>query len=216
MLIQAGRYLVKHYLKNLEEDQIIEEFFNMDVIIGASPFGILERNRQWTRYLQAVQPFYDIIVVYAGQSHVVNTLSNDLPYMLKTPHFISLFLFPMEKTPTEIAQDYTTMEKRIKQQNLGLLDESFQINQEIQRLSSELQQTDGDCSDSSKPCWGVQDLPSNQDSAQRGSKEGVVFLPITGVKMPDINRPAPTIHEAQSKKQPQKKQDSLRYGNSYI
>ncbi|WP_428074628.1 hypothetical protein [Candidatus Avelusimicrobium luingense] len=35
-----------------------------------SDWGVLQRNRQWARYIKALSPFYDIIITYAGSAHL--------------------------------------------------------------------------------------------------------------------------------------------------
>lgn len=59
-------------LEKLSEQQLDKMIGTVD----ASTQGVLLRNKQWTQYLRAVKPFYDIVVVYAGNGHLN---SADLP-----------------------------------------------------------------------------------------------------------------------------------------
>lgn len=49
--------------------------------IFRSPWGVVQRNRQWTRYIRAAEPYYDIIIVWAGAGHTAfgpNTITEEI------------------------------------------------------------------------------------------------------------------------------------------
>lgn len=57
---------------------------NLIGYVGMSAYGVKLRNEQWARYIKAVKPYYDIIIVYAGQGHVDSEAASwqDLPQMV--------------------------------------------------------------------------------------------------------------------------------------
>ena len=65
------------------DDPLYNRWASAYQFIAISPFGVLERNYQWARRIKAAEPLYDLILVYAGNGHLNNTYSNDLPTLLK-------------------------------------------------------------------------------------------------------------------------------------
>lgn len=69
--------------------------------LGVSPWGVRERNREWARRIKILQPFYDIIIVYAGDGHLSNTYYMDLQPMVEQKDYLDITLYPMEELPEE-------------------------------------------------------------------------------------------------------------------
>lgn len=229
LLIQCGKYLIKRYLTRQEEDNIQEVYSVLEMTLGSSPFGILERNRQWVRYIKAVQPFYDIIVIYAGQGHLVNTLSNDLPSLLDTPDFVNLYFIPTEGTNPDEEQTYISVAENTDRQNLGVLEQSYELQDQTEQVLLDKMEMSGEWTDPNKPFWGKVNSFFPLYNKNIPGKEVIIYLPLTGVKMPEIQpvgKPQPQKAQPatpQTKKAlrvpapPKPKNlDSLRYGNSYI
>ena len=102
---KCGEYFVMQKHKTPEAELKREEFskaFQEDLatftfLVATSPFGVLERNRQWARYINAVKPFYDVVLVYAGYGHTNGTKINDLQAFIGTHDFASILLSPTEE-----------------------------------------------------------------------------------------------------------------------
>lgn len=87
---KIGRYLIM-MTKVLKPSFIsdpfhltIEEFDKLTGFIGASSVGMQQRNIQWASYINAVKPFYDIVIVYSGNGHTdgQGRTEHDLPDMV--------------------------------------------------------------------------------------------------------------------------------------
>ena len=245
LLAKTGRYLIQRALPRQEEENIINFLQETNMLVGTSPFGLLERNRQWARYIQAVQPFYDIIIVYCGSGHVVGTASTDLPNLLHVqdrPDTGFLFLVPTEYISPETIKFYTDAEEASRAQNLDILEAAKQLEKEQDQIVDSLsQQATGEWTDRTKPFWGESFAFIPHQTWPQPSNLYYIYLPETGVKMPQIKplpkKEAPAVSQPQ-KEQPAAKQpkklrtvpptvkgirapkpknpDNLRYGNSYI
>ena len=240
LLIQCGKYLVKRYLTRQEEANVQELYPVLEMTVGSSPFGILERNRQWVRYIKAVQPFYDIIVIYAGQGHIVNTLSNDLPALLDTPDFVNLVFVPTEDTNPDEEQTYISVAESTYRQNLGAFDQSYELKDQTDQVLLDQTEISGEWTDPKKPFWGQTNSFFPLYNKNIPGKEVLIYLPLDGAKMPQIKplpKKAPAVSQPQkvqpTDNQPKKLRtvpptvkgirtpkpknpDSLRYGDSYI
>lgn len=75
--------------------------------ISVSPWGRRERNREWARRIKTLQPFYDVIIVYAGDGHLNVTYYIDLQPMMGEKDFLNIMLYPTEQLPAEKEQQYT-------------------------------------------------------------------------------------------------------------
>ncbi len=82
--------------------------------LSRSNWGALQRNRQWTRYIQAVSPFYDIIITYAGSGHLSSGDSQDLPELIGE-EFVIFDFYAQERLPEKLEQFYDQVNK-IQQQ----------------------------------------------------------------------------------------------------
>ena len=61
-----------------------EQWEKIGGFVNVSTLGMKLRNEQWVSYIQAVKPFYDIVIVYAGNGHIdsENLPEFDLPILL--------------------------------------------------------------------------------------------------------------------------------------
>ena len=79
-----------------EQVEKIQRFFHYILrdFLYRSTWGVAKRNEQWTRYIQALTPFYDIIVVYAGNAHLDNNVYQEtsvLPKIIHRPYVLLNF-----------------------------------------------------------------------------------------------------------------------------
>ena len=49
-----------------------QEWQQLDGYVASSSLGMYLRNEQWSSYLRAVKPLYDVVIVYAGAGHVAS------------------------------------------------------------------------------------------------------------------------------------------------
>ena len=71
--IKLGNTLVSGIAKDKRKFQELSGYttpYEMFWFAAVSPIGVNERTLQWVRYLKAVRPFYDIIIVAAGKGHI--------------------------------------------------------------------------------------------------------------------------------------------------
>lgn len=83
-----------------------ERYMALQQNLGVSPWGVRERNREWARRIKILQPFYDIIIVYAGSGHLSNTYYMDLQPMVEQKDFLNITLYPMEDLPAAMQNYY--------------------------------------------------------------------------------------------------------------
>ena len=63
----------------------------------SNPYGVELRNRQWVSYIKAVEKYYDIIVVYAGNAHVdISGYRDSVALMLNPTQAVSISLYSTE------------------------------------------------------------------------------------------------------------------------
>lgn len=84
----------------------------LEQLAGASPFGVLERNRQWAKRIKAVEKNYDLILVYAGNGHMNTTYFVDLPPLLGTGDYANINLFPFDEHAMEAVKEYEDLDAR--------------------------------------------------------------------------------------------------------
>ena len=65
-----------------------------DSAINASWWGVQKRNEQWARYISAISPYYDVIVIYAGIGHIVSKFGGINPLLQKP--CIKIYTIPLE------------------------------------------------------------------------------------------------------------------------
>ncbi len=116
------------------DDPLYNRWASAYQFIGISPFGVLERNYQWARRIKAVEPHYDLILVYAGSGHLRNTYSNDLPTLLKCKDFAHIALFPTDPIDPAVEKYYET--RFLKGEQYTVTNEQ-QKNQEETRLQEQ-------------------------------------------------------------------------------
>ena len=91
---------------NLSQDPQDDLLLSAEQLIAVSPWGARERTHQWARRIKALQPFYDIILVHAGDGHINTTYSLDLAPMLKIKNYLLITLVPFKELPPDVAQEY--------------------------------------------------------------------------------------------------------------
>lgn len=162
---KCGRYWVSQQHK-IPESEMKNEFFSpsflndwedFSFLVSISPFGVLERNRQWARYINAVKPFYDIIILYAGYGHIDDTKMNDIQHFVGPHDFVSITLLPTEEgeiplSPEERSAMFSQAEKE------GIL--YSQLGQDVDQKKKELfmprLQIKGSWDNPNKPFWGYE------------------------------------------------------------
>ena len=113
------------------DDPLYNRWASAYQFIAISPFGVLKRNYQWARRIKAVEPHYDLILVYAGSGHLSRTYFNDLPTLLKCKDFANIELLPTDPTDQAVEKDYET--RFLKGEQYGITNNQQQ-NQEEARL----------------------------------------------------------------------------------
>ncbi len=95
---KMGKYMVCKQVLPHDGDNLHDLWLQYHFLLNISHSGRLERNRQWARYINAVKPFYDIVLVYAGRGHLNETYSNDLQPMVENADYVNILLYPIELT----------------------------------------------------------------------------------------------------------------------
>lgn len=141
VFVKLGKFLVAvtpqdklPLLKYKGCDALYTRWASADQFIGISPFGVLERNYQWARRIKAVEPHYDLILVYAGSGHLRNTYSNDLQTLLKCKDFAYIMLIPTDPIDQTIEKYYNT--RFLKGEQYAITNNQQQ-NQEETRLQEQ-------------------------------------------------------------------------------
>lgn len=116
------------------DDPLYNRWASAEQFIAISPFGVLERNYQWARRIKAAEPLYDLILVYAGNGHLNNTYSNDLPTLLKCKDCANIALAPTDPIDQAVEKDYET--RFLKGEQYGITNDQQQ-NQEEVRLQEQ-------------------------------------------------------------------------------
>lgn len=116
------------------DDPLYNRWASAYQFIAISPFGVLERNSQWARRIKAAEPLYDLILVYAGNGHLNNTYSNDLPTLLKCKDCANIALAPTDPIDQAVEKDYET--RFLKGEQYGITNDQQQ-NQEETRLQEQ-------------------------------------------------------------------------------
>lgn len=88
--------------------------------LSRTPWGIEQRNDQWARYIQALSPFYDIIVTYAGNAHLSIPFTGAalLPERIGKP-FVLFDFYTQEELKQEDTQAYERLNQIQEQENPG-------------------------------------------------------------------------------------------------
>lgn len=111
--------------------------------LASNPYGVELRNRQWVSYLKAIESFYDIIVVYAGNAHVdISGDRDSVPLILNPLQAVTIYLYSTEELPAQLKEDYATREKiqnkfKNKTEDLQPI-ETFEDNLEEEDLSDDI------------------------------------------------------------------------------
>ena len=107
---------IKPFVKNPQKPTFTE-IYNIYDFTARTNWGMQQRNNQWASYIKAVEPFYDIIVVYCGSGH--STLGDTLysvPQLLQQP-YILFDLASNEQLPENLQQAYEQAFQTVCDQN---------------------------------------------------------------------------------------------------
>ena len=208
---KCGQYFVIPKYKIPAEDVEREEFSdafwedwqNFAFLVAYSPFGILERNRQWARYINAVKSFYDVVLVYAGYGHTNGTKINDLQAFIGTHDFASILLSPTEEIKEPLSDN---MKQELNEaESSGILCDEKEAELTMKQTDTIEDQVNikGEWTDKNKPFWGIEtveeppltDLKSDKLFTHRYISiilpEKTVQPVVTPVKKPQPKRPEP-------------------------
>ena len=70
-------------------------------VLSRSSWGVQKRNDQWARYIKSVADLYDIIVIYAGNAHLMLNVAYSVPNLIGEDGIL-LELLTTEKLPEEL------------------------------------------------------------------------------------------------------------------
>lgn len=133
--VKMGKYVVwvtpqdkLPLLKYKGCDALYTRWASAEQFIAISPFGVLERNRQWARRIKAVEKNYDLILVYAGDGHLNRTYSNDLQTLLKYKDFANIMLVPTDPIDQSDEKYYDT--RFLKGEQSGITNNAQQYQEE--------------------------------------------------------------------------------------
>ena len=85
----------------------------LDIIrdfLSRSEWGVVKRNEQWARYIKTVEKNYDIIIVFAGTGHLLESQYKALPYLIAQKG-ISFTLASLEELSESSELFYACAEK---------------------------------------------------------------------------------------------------------
>ena len=158
---------------DLSDNQILYDF------LSRSAWGIEQRNTQWMQYIQALAPFYDIIVVYAGNAHVDEEIApvTPLPQRIAQPYIFFKLYTNEEITPQEQAF-YTTADK-VQQKTTGSFSRTAACPERQNALWNQVWNTRPNQWDMSKPFYQkivLPDLEQRSDLSNAMKKEIHAFL----------------------------------------
>ncbi|MBR4591830.1 MAG: hypothetical protein IKO35_01305, partial [Elusimicrobiaceae bacterium] len=85
-------------------------------ILQATTWGVEQRNEQWARYIQAVSPYYDIIITYAGSGHVDTEQAGSVPVRINKPFAVFDF-YTEEQLPQESQEFYEKRDAKLSEAN---------------------------------------------------------------------------------------------------
>ncbi len=111
--------------------------------LARSDWGVLQRNRQWARYIKALSPFYDIIITYAGSAHIESGMQT-LPDLIKE-EYISFDFYTREELAEKDKNFFKNAEQIQRQE--GSRVNLFRNIEWREDIVTELRQSVGDISD---------------------------------------------------------------------
>ena len=74
-------------------------------ILYTTEWGVQQRNEQWVRYIQALSPYYDVIITYAGDGHLTIEYIGNVPELMGQP-FVLFNFYTEEQLPQEEQEFY--------------------------------------------------------------------------------------------------------------
>ena len=90
-----------------------------------SPWGTTQRNQQWARYIQAVSPFYDIVMVYVGNAHLAGIGVEPSLDALLAQKQIRFDFYTEEELPQHIKEAYEKAQQIQDRENGPIPNEDF-------------------------------------------------------------------------------------------
>lgn len=143
LLVSVGNYLVKRPLPKQAPKKLNKTISDTIQQLWDSPFGTLERHKQWASLLKATKNAYDIVVVYAENQHFENTYYQDLQPMLQDePKYMYISLFDVN--PASYAK---VIQEREENKN----------SETSQKMDQLIQTSFTNMEDFSKPVWALID-----------------------------------------------------------
>ena len=103
---KVGSYLVNTIIPETKwrnDPNVLTKIYYMLTI---STTGTLERNRQWARYINAVAPFYDIVVIHSGSGHMDQNDFIDLPTKVNRSNYLGILISPPDEKSDPTKQKY--------------------------------------------------------------------------------------------------------------
>ena len=201
---KCGRYMVnfrdKIPVKEAQKNSALFQQWqkntgNFNYELGFSSFGVLERNRQWARYIQAVKPFYDIVLVYAGWGHISGTKSNDLQTLLGEEDVLSVILLVPEEGSLDLSPQ---QEKELMEplKNIPSSQQEKQIQEEAAKMAEGKVALTGEWEDPTKPFWGMEvspNFPTVPNAPVTKKTDLFLLLPTQKAEKAPAAKPAPSI-----------------------
>lgn len=159
---------------NISSDPADDLVLSAEQFIAISPWGARERTLQWARRINALRPFYDIILVHAGDGHINTTYSLDLAPMLKIKDYLLITLLPFKDLTPDAAQYYERRAQLAEQYNFQQGKSSFAKTKETaDKIGDEKLGVDTlkkAISNPIKTVWIYTDLEKIKQSQQKSKK----------------------------------------------
>ncbi len=159
---------------NISSNPADDLVLSAEQFIAISPWGVRERTRQWARRINALRPFYDIILVHAGDGHINTTYSLDLAPMLKIKDYLLITLLPFKDLTPDAAQYYERRAQLAEQYNLQQGKASFAKTKETaEKIGDEklgVETWKQAISSPIKTVWIYTDLEKIKQSQQKSKK----------------------------------------------
>lgn len=159
---------------NISSNPADDLVLSAEQFIAISPWGVRERTRQWARRINALRPFYDIILVHAGDGHINTTYSLDLAPMLKIKDYLLITLLPFKDLTPDAAQYYERRAQLAEQYNLQQGKASFaQTKETAEKIGDEklgVESWKQAMDNPIKTVWIYTDLEKIKQSQQKSKK----------------------------------------------
>ena len=138
VMVKMGKYLIwvkpQDSLPRLKYkgcNALVSRWASAEQFIAISPFGMAQRNKQWTRRLKAVEDNYDLILVYAGNGHIGADQPNNVQTLLNSEDFANI-----ELIPTDLPENNDLYQARDKKGEKSGLTNDAKVYKEKENLSA--------------------------------------------------------------------------------